>query len=307
MRHSICSTWPRPPPIWRHWESIQWCIRLSPPLTLFLPKPSLLPYLDLGNARSKDQQTQCMIARPDPTIFPRKKESVSQPSSSSQGVTAQYLLEGAAYALEQAGLLLHDAVLLYTNQRYASAIVLALFAREEVGRYKLLRELRKGMMENGRTVTVEDIEKECDDHVTKQLRGQSGVTIKSSGDDQVGKLLRTTHGSPLQSSEAREARTQLDAIVQQLHGKIPHQRHDLRQKSLYVGPSDSGTSWNRPKEQSNQTAREEIEGASNAYAGAFDRFTNAPAYRDEDPTFYDGLEAWREGPTMPRLVTLGFD
>lgn len=37
------------------------------------------------------------------------------------GVSAQFLLEGAVYALEQAGRLLHDAHLLYKNERYASS------------------------------------------------------------------------------------------------------------------------------------------------------------------------------------------
>src|SRR2546428_2938115 len=120
----------------------------------------------------------------------------------SQSVTPQYLLEGAAYALEQGGLLLHDSLLLYQNGKYAGAIVMALFAIEEVGRYKLLRDLRKEMVEKGRTVTVDDIKSTCIDHVEKQLRGQFGVTLKSSGDDQIGKLLRAIHDNHPQSPEA---------------------------------------------------------------------------------------------------------
>ena len=91
---------------------------------------------------------------------------------------------------------------------------------------------------------------------------------------------------------------------------MPHQRHDLRQKSLYVEPSDSGTSWNRPKDQSKQMAREEIEGAANAYSGALDRFICVGAYRDEDPTFYSALELWKECPTMSTISSSdlpGFD
>lgn len=227
-----------------------------------------------------------------------------------QSVTPQYLLEGAAYALEQGGLLLHDSVLLYRNEKYASAIVMALFSREEVGRYKLLRDLRKEMVEKCRTVTVKDIRRTCDDHAVKQFRGQSGVILKSSSDDQIGKLLRATFDYLSKSPEARQARAQLDTIVQQLHHQMPHQRHDLRQKSLYVEPSDSGTSWNRPKDQSKQTAREEIEGAANAYAGALDRFTSVGAYRDEDTDFYSALEVWKECPTMPTISSSdlpGFD
>jgi hypothetical protein len=45
-------------------------------------------------------------------------------------VSPEYLLEGAAYALEQCGLLLRDANLLYRNDSYASAVALAAFAQE---------------------------------------------------------------------------------------------------------------------------------------------------------------------------------
>lgn len=235
-------------------------------------------------------------------VFP-----VPHPSTSVPSVTPQYLLEGIAYALVQAALLLQDAILLCTNQRYASAIVMALFSREEVGRYKILRDLRKNMMEKGDAVTIEDIEEACEDHVTKQTRGQLGVILKSSGGDQLGKLLRAKFDHDPQSREAHEANAQLDIIANQLYRKMPHQRHDLRQNALYVGPNDSGTGWNQPKQQSKQTARDEIEGASNAYAGAFDRFTSIGAYRDEDPTFYSGLEAWSDRPTLPEPVVLGLD
>jgi AbiV len=49
-------------------------------------------------------------------------------------VTPKYLLQGSAYALEQCGLLLRDANLLYRSGSYASAVALAVFAQEELGR-----------------------------------------------------------------------------------------------------------------------------------------------------------------------------
>jgi AbiV len=52
-------------------------------------------------------------------------------------VTADFLLKGYALALEQCGLLLRDAVLLYKNRSYANAVVLAAFAREELGRSQI--------------------------------------------------------------------------------------------------------------------------------------------------------------------------
>jgi len=69
-------------------------------------------------------------------------------SSMSASVSPQYLLEGAAYALEQCGLLLRDANLLYRSGSYASAVALAAFAQEELGRWKMLLDLnRTGKMD----------------------------------------------------------------------------------------------------------------------------------------------------------------
>ena len=82
-------------------------------------------------------------------------------------VSPKYLLEGAAYALEQCGLLLRDANLLYQNGSYASAVALAAFAREELGRWIILRKLRTEVL-GGRRLTIKDIQDACGDHESKQ-------------------------------------------------------------------------------------------------------------------------------------------
>src|SRR5207253_10081455 len=135
---------------------------------------------------------------------------------------------------------LHDSLLFYQKGKYASAIVMALFAREEVGRYKLLRDLRKDMVEKGRTVTVEDIRRKCEDHATKQLQGQFGVMLKSSGDDQMGKLIRAKFDYHPQSPEAHRAAAQLDSIVKQQSREMPHKRHDLRQNPSMCSQATQG-------------------------------------------------------------------
>jgi AbiV family abortive infection protein len=48
-------------------------------------------------------------------------------------VSPQHLLHGAVYALEQCGVLLRDANVLYRSESYANAVVLARFAQEELG------------------------------------------------------------------------------------------------------------------------------------------------------------------------------
>jgi AbiV family abortive infection protein len=106
----------------------------------------------------------------------------------SASVTPEYLLEGAAYALEQCGLLLRDANLLYRNGSYASAMVLGLFAQEELGRWKILRGLRRKVVD-GERLTVKEIQDRCGDHVSRQRAGMMSTTMRADRDTVLGKLL----------------------------------------------------------------------------------------------------------------------
>ena len=85
----------------------------------------------------------------------------------SASVDPQYLLEGAVFALEQSGVLLRDAALLYRSGSHASGVALAAFAREELGRWKILLSLR-GNVFNGETLTIDDIKARCEDHRHEQ-------------------------------------------------------------------------------------------------------------------------------------------
>src|SRR3990172_12736091 len=104
-------------------------------------------------------------------------------------VTPEYLLEGAMYALEQCGILLRDALTLYKSGAYASAIVLAAFAREELGRAQIVLALRKRIVEKGESVTVEAVRRECDKHVTKQKWSQISQSLRLSGQEPIARKL----------------------------------------------------------------------------------------------------------------------
>jgi AbiV family abortive infection protein len=91
-------------------------------------------------------------------------------------VTPEYLIRGAALALEQCGLLLRDANCLFKNRSYASAVVMAAFAREELGRAKTLLDFRSDLL-GGATVTDEQITETCEDHVRKQRASMASSTL----------------------------------------------------------------------------------------------------------------------------------
>jgi AbiV family abortive infection protein len=75
-------------------------------------------------------------------------------------VTAQFLLEGAAYAIEQCGRLLRTADLSFEHGDNATAYALALFAREELGRWTMLLDLRREVLA-GKQFTAEQVNEEC--------------------------------------------------------------------------------------------------------------------------------------------------
>jgi len=53
---------------------------------------------------------------------------------------AIHIIEGAFYAMEQAGLLLNDAATLYAERQWPSSLVLAVFSLEELGKAEMLHQ-----------------------------------------------------------------------------------------------------------------------------------------------------------------------
>jgi AbiV family abortive infection protein len=204
-------------------------------------------------------------------------------------VTPRDLLEGAAYALEQCGLLLRDANVLYRNSSYPSAVALAAFAREELGRWKILRKLRTEVL-GGKHLTIKDIQDACGDHESKQRAGALSISMKADRNSQLGKLIHTFTAA---------ATEQLEKLRRQKGKRIPSERHKQRMTALYVDPIPGG--WNRPaKEVTQDIAYNDLQEAANDYRGPYDRYTNPENHKPDDPGFYSALEHWTDRPTLPR-------
>jgi len=93
-------------------------------------------------------------------------------------ISADDLVRGGWYALEQGGHLLNDAVELFDLRRDATAVALAMLGREEVGKAQILFRLADEAA-SGREVDVAEIE--TTDHVAKQKAGYLSTTLRSSG------------------------------------------------------------------------------------------------------------------------------
>jgi AbiV family abortive infection protein len=97
-------------------------------------------------------------------------------------ISEQTLLEGSWHALAQAGRLLRSAVLLLDSGDASSALVLAMFVREELGRSRLLR-ICAGEVNAGQLYTPCEIAAKCDDHVAKQEASAYEAKRKRQPDD----------------------------------------------------------------------------------------------------------------------------
>jgi AbiV family abortive infection protein len=211
-------------------------------------------------------------------------------------VTPQFILKGAAYALEQCGLLLRDANTLYRNRAYANTIVLTAFAREELGRYRLLLDFWREASA-GQTFTIDELK--SGDHVEKQRAGMLSTVIRADRDSGVGKVLNARMKSLPQSEQWKEANAALKQIDESKKKRTPTDRHEERQKALYVGPV-SETEWNRPATISAMKAYEDLEHAVNDYSVCYCQGYIEPGdmLRHIDPDLHKALEQWSDRPTL---------
>src|SRR5262245_19913326 len=104
-------------------------------------------------------------------------------------VSPQSLLVGSLLALQQSSLLLTDAVVIAESGRYATAVGIALLAREELGRCRILRTLWREAIVAPSNVTVERVVSACEtDHLKKQRESQGVLVIHRYAGSQIGDL-----------------------------------------------------------------------------------------------------------------------
>jgi AbiV family abortive infection protein len=213
-------------------------------------------------------------------------------------VTADHVLHGALYALEQCGLLLRDAAQLYNTASYATAVVLGAFAREELGRERILLGIRQRILQ-GEDITVERIKEECSDHVEKQEASMLSIQLAvHNPDTQLAKILRARMSSHPQSQEWKDADAQLEKIDKQMQRRTPQDRHAQRTAALYVEPRSEQT-WNRPIAISQLVAHDFLQWAINDYAGEHERRTVMRVPDTRDAEIFDAIARWPNRPELP--------
>ncbi len=151
-------------------------------------------------------------------------------------LTADALVTGTTYAMEQAWHLLRDAVLLIQNERYPSSLVLATFCLEQLGRAEFYRENAKHASE-GKTVTSRSMGKALTDHLTKLSKAQIPVTASAA-----------TWGEPPPpgSEAAIQLAGRLAAIRKIREKEAPQEALEARKRALHVDRIHTFPGWNRP-------------------------------------------------------------
>lgn len=208
-------------------------------------------------------------------------------------VTTRFLAQGTWYALEQCGLLLGDAVDLFDRGRTGTALGLAMHAREEYGKARILLDLHNEA-QGGRPIDLEEVKGRCEDHADKQRAAQSSVTMRVPADSQLEKLMQRRLQNP-SSPEAKSARGEIGKLDKRIARRTPDDRQKLRERALYVDPDDSGTGWSRPAECPRDQALREIHNIANDYAV----FCGNLKVDDRYKALHATLGGWEKQPQLP--------
>lgn len=158
---------------------------------------------------------------------------MSQPLTN---ITADSLLRGFWYSLKQSGLLLEDAVEAYYRGRLATAVALALVAREELGKSLLLLELRK----SGQQLTPREVRDRCNEHQEKQRRGQIVTVLDGRGGGELGRLIGLLQDPEISEDQRLQMLQRLCELSGRIKKRAPGERRKHRERALYVDILDSG-------------------------------------------------------------------
>ena len=220
----------------------------------------------------------------------------------SEPVTSQYLLQGAVYALEQCGRLLRDANILHRGESYPTAVAVAAFAREELGRWKKLLALRSDVIA-GKIITMSTVKNATKNHVRNQSSGMLSITLTGEDDPQAGALIRSRIISSPGSEEWIKTEAALEKIHRTMKERVPTERHRQRMSALYVEPL-SDNHWNRPAIAISRSAAERfLIDAVNDYAVQYSQryiTDDEPMLKHLDEELFCALEQWSDRPTLPR-------
>lgn len=206
-------------------------------------------------------------------------------------VAVGFLLEGAFYALEQAGYLLEDARVMYDRKRWPSSFALAVLGREEIGRARIYLRERKAVL-SGNTVALQSLK--------AKVSGRGAHEKKITAAQQTTGVFASSWywgeppepGSPEEKQEFENLQ-QKRRIVEERQPK-EDQRRKLR--ALYVDPAEGGSYWHRPIAEIAQDEADLMLGQAKLQYMIQRRELLNPS---DDPELEAAVKAWQTKPSLP--------
>jgi AbiV family abortive infection protein len=222
------------------------------------------------------------------------KDSHERRAACGATVSPDLLLHRAWYALEQCGLLLCHAVVLYEEEGYPTAASLALLAHEELGKFKILLDLWRSALK-GQPPTVDDVPSACEVHEQKQRKGQGGVSIYVQGGTKFAELVQKAQDRT--NPDHAKARREFDRIIMKKLKSQPDQRAKLREQGFYVDLDETGTDWRLPRDIGRECAYRCIDEALGDYFTILNNFS-IEILKYEEPQLESALAGWSEKPEL---------
>lgn len=180
-------------------------------------------------------------------------------------ITSEYLLEGAALAIEQSSTLIESAVRLYESGSFSTALVLAAFAREEMGKSAYYTEIeRKLSLGENAEVTLAKLKKETASHLFKQQKATLSISVRGKHGTTLGDALRTTMNNELNTEAYKYARKIVDDAIAAKAKRVADDRVKQREIALYVDPIENG--WSSPENVPKDDVRDFMYDAVNDYS-----------------------------------------
>jgi AbiV family abortive infection protein len=196
---------------------------------------------------------------------------------------------------------------MYRSRSYASSVVLAAFAIEELGKSTILLDFRRQVLDR-ETITRDDIEKRFRDqhaHNTKQEAGTLSIDLTGDDDPEFGKWLRVRMENDPQNPEWQAASAALARIQARKRKRLPRERHQARMDALYVDLK-SESEWKRPIVSTSRSyATTLLLAAVEYYARRYhDHYISSvepiSQLQYRDPELYGALKEWSNRPKLPR-------
>jgi AbiV family abortive infection protein len=175
------------------------------------------------------------------------------------------ITEGAFYAMEQAGILINNAVALYNRNSWSSGLVLGVFAWEELGKAEML--LQRGIdADLAGPKTREQVLAGANRHETKLKAGRGPITV-------IAPVISWGDIPEPNTQERIELEKRLDEAQKRALENAPSEGRAARMKALYVDLLPNGT-WSRPKDIKPSEAYELISAVSIEYEVRSTKFAN---------------------------------